>query len=96
MSCFKAELRLFREIFATQQTGLYLQAVIEQVAHDHALLRERIQRLGGSQGLVRLEAALNLARAQVAAAAEAQQEKQQSPEKERKDGPTPSKAFADL
>lgn len=69
-----------------------LQAVIDQVAHDHALLRERIQRLGGSQGLVRLEAALNLARAQVAAAAEAQQEKQQSLEKEKRDGPTPSKA----
>lgn len=41
---------------------------------------------------MRLEAALNLARAQVAAAAEAQQEKQQSLEKEKRDGPTPSKA----
>jgi hypothetical protein len=67
-----------------------LQAVVEQVAHDHALLRERIQRLGGDQGLVRLEAALNLARAQVSAAAETQRAASATPD-DLKAGTTPGR-----
>lgn len=37
--------------------------------HDHALLRTRIQRLGGPTAIARLEAALNAARAAAASAA---------------------------
>ena len=44
-----------------------VQAVVEQVARDHALLRERIQRLGGQAGITRLEASLAAARANAAA-----------------------------
>ena len=40
-----------------------MQAVIEQVQHDHKLLRERIMRLSGPKGLARLEAALAAVRA---------------------------------
>ncbi len=43
------------------------QAVIAQTAHDQALLRERVARLGGPAGLARLAAALEAVRAQVAA-----------------------------
>lgn len=39
------------------------QAVVEQVGRDHALLRERISRLGGARGLARLDAALAAVRA---------------------------------
>lgn len=35
-----------------------LQAVVQQVAHDHELLRERIHRLMGEEGVHRLEVAL--------------------------------------
>ncbi|GMH40735.1 hypothetical protein BSKO_08639 [Bryopsis sp. KO-2023] len=35
-----------------------LQAVIQQVAHDHKLLRERIQRLTGDPGVQKMDAAL--------------------------------------
>ena len=42
---------------------------MEQVRRDHALLRVRIERLGGESGTARLEAALNAARAAAAAAA---------------------------
>ena len=44
-----------------------LQAMVEAVAHDHGLLRERVRRLTGSAGLVRLDAALSGVRAAVAA-----------------------------
>ena len=44
------------------------QAVVEQVARDHALLRTRIQRMGGAAGVARLEAGLAAARAAAAAA----------------------------
>ena len=37
--------------------------MIEQVARDHELLRERILRLGGQAGITRLEAGLAAARA---------------------------------
>jgi hypothetical protein len=37
--------------------------VVEQVGRDHALLRERISRLGGARGLARLDAALAAVRA---------------------------------
>ena len=40
-----------------------LQAMMEQVARDHELLRERIVRLGGPAGITRLEAGLAAARA---------------------------------
>lgn len=40
-----------------------LQAVIEQVRHDHSLLKERVARLGGSKATARLEAGLAAARA---------------------------------
>ena len=39
-------------------TVLAVQAMVEQMQRDHALLRARIQRLGGQAGLARLEAAL--------------------------------------
>jgi len=44
-----------------------LQALVEAVAHDHSLLRERVRRLTGAAGLVRLDAALSGVRAAVAA-----------------------------
>lgn len=44
-----------------------LQAMISQVAHDHALLAERIARLTGPEGSARLKAALAHVRQQVAA-----------------------------
>ena len=44
-----------------------LQAMVEAVAHDHGLLRERVRRLTGAAGLVRLDAALSGVRAAVAA-----------------------------
>ena len=44
-----------------------LQAMVEAVAHDHGLLRERVRRLTGNAGLVRLDAALSGVRATVAA-----------------------------
>ncbi|KAK9816195.1 hypothetical protein WJX74_000320, partial [Apatococcus lobatus] len=57
------------------RTSADLQAVVEQVQHDHRLLRERLQRLGGTAAIARLEAALTAARASAtaeqAAAAEA-------------------------
>lgn len=37
--------------------------MVEQVTRDHELLRERILRLGGQAGVVRLEAGLAAARA---------------------------------
>ncbi|DBA71287.1 TPA: hypothetical protein ACH3X2_011103 [Trebouxia sp. C0005] len=40
-----------------------LQAVIEQVRHDHTLLKERVARLGGPKAAARLEAGLAAARA---------------------------------
>lgn len=40
-----------------------LQAVIEQVRHDHTLLKERVARLGGPKATARLEAGLAAARA---------------------------------
>ena len=40
-----------------------MQAVIEQVRHDHALLKERVARLGGPKASARLEAGLAAARA---------------------------------
>ena len=40
-----------------------LQAVIEQVRHDHSLLKERVARLGGPKATARLEAGLAAARA---------------------------------
>ena len=40
-----------------------VQAMVEQVARDHELLRERIVRLGGPAGITRLEAGLAAARA---------------------------------
>lgn len=43
------------------------QAVVEQVQHDHQLLRERLQRLGGTAAIARLEAALTAARASATA-----------------------------
>lgn len=48
-----------------------MQAVVEQVRRDHALLRARIERLGGPSGAARLEAALAAARAASAAASTA-------------------------
>ncbi len=42
-----------------------LQAMIAQVRHDHQLLRERIQNLGGAAGVAKLEAALAKAKEQV-------------------------------
>ena len=41
----------------------FAQAMVEQMARDHELLRTRIQRLGGRAGLARLDAALARARA---------------------------------
>lgn len=41
----------------------WLQAVIQQVQHDHALLKERVGRLGGPKATARLEAGLAAARA---------------------------------
>lgn len=43
-----------------------MQAMISQVRHDHALLRERIQRLTGPDGVHRLVTALEHVRNQVA------------------------------
>lgn len=43
-----------------------MQAMVEQVARDHELLRERIVRLGGPAGITRLEAGLAAARAAAA------------------------------
>ena len=43
--------------------GRAAQAMVEQMQRDHALLRARIQRLGGQAGLARLEAALAAVRA---------------------------------
>ena len=40
-----------------------VQAMVEQMQRDHALLRARIQRLGGPAGIARLEAALAAVRA---------------------------------
>lgn len=40
-----------------------VQAVIEQVRHDHSLLKERVARLGGPKATARLEAGLAAARA---------------------------------
>ena len=40
-----------------------MQAVIEQVRHDHSLLKERVARLGGPKASARLEAGLAAARA---------------------------------
>ena len=40
-----------------------LQAVIDQVRHDHSLLKERVARLGGPKATARLEAGLAAARA---------------------------------
>ena len=40
---------------------------MEQVQHDHRLLRERLQRLGGTAAIARLEAALTAARASATA-----------------------------
>lgn len=40
-----------------------VQAVIEQVRHDHTLLKERVARLGGPKATARLEAGLAAARA---------------------------------
>lgn len=68
-----------------------MQAVIEQVNHDHALLRDRIQRLGGEQGLARLEAALNLARAQVSATTESQRDAIATLDDDSKAGSTPGR-----
>lgn len=51
-----------------------LQAVVEQVQRDHALLRTRILRLGGRRAIARLEAGLAAARA----AAEADQQENTS------------------
>lgn len=48
-----------------------MQAVIEQVGHDHQLLRERIARLGGPKAMARLEAGLAAARAAIIAEAAA-------------------------
>ena len=44
-----------------------LHAMVEAVAHDHGLLRERVRRLTGAAGLARLDAALGGIRAAVAA-----------------------------
>jgi hypothetical protein len=46
---------------------VFLQAMIAQVSHDHALLAERIARLTGPDASARLEAALAHVRQQVAA-----------------------------
>ena len=48
-----------------------MQAVIEQVRHDHALLKERVARLGGPKATARLEAGLAAARAAALAQASA-------------------------
>lgn len=48
-----------------------MQAVIEQVRHDHALLKERVARLGGPKASARLEAGLAAARAAALAHASA-------------------------
>ena len=48
-----------------------MQAVIEQVRHDHALLKERVARLGGPKAAARLEAGLAAARAAALAQASA-------------------------
>lgn len=44
-----------------------LQAMVEHVSHDHALLAERIARLTGPEGSAHLAAALEHVRQQVAA-----------------------------
>ena len=48
-----------------------MQAVIEQVRHDHSLLKERVARLGGPKATARLEAGLAAARAAALASASA-------------------------
>lgn len=53
---------------------LCAQAMITQLAHDHALLAERIERLTGAEGAARLEAALAHVRQQVAAELQAAEE----------------------
>ena len=45
-----------------------MQAVIEQVRHDHTLLKERVARLGGPKASARLEAGLAAARAAASSA----------------------------
>ncbi len=52
-------------VVAVELTCLWYcaQAVIEQVRHDHALLKERVARLGGPKATARLEAGLAAARA---------------------------------
>lgn len=40
------------------------------MSHDHSLLRVRVEKLGGEAGLVRLDAALEAARASVSGGAQ--------------------------
>lgn len=49
-----------------------LQAVIEQVQHDHSLLRERILKLSGPAGGARLDVALEAGRSLVASESESE------------------------
>ncbi|DBA87711.1 TPA: hypothetical protein ACH3X1_004714 [Trebouxia sp. C0004] len=56
-----------------------LQAVIEQVRHDHTLLKERVARLGGPKAAARLEAGLAAARAAAVAQASASNSPSASP-----------------
>ncbi len=56
-----------------------VQAVIEQVRHDHALLKERVARLGGPKAAARLEAGLAAARAAALAQASASNSPSASP-----------------
>lgn len=44
------------------QSNSDLANIVKQVQHDHQLLRERVQRLAGAQGLEKFEAALEAAR----------------------------------
>lgn len=56
-----------------------LQAVIQQVRHDHALLKERVGRLGGPKATARLEAGLAAARAAVSSTVTPSSSTQNSP-----------------